>query len=236
MSKASASLKIALVLVMVASAIELGFVSATVGYLARLSNSTISVWVGSWDEPFLHIPGLPASLSVNQGHTANAAAGTGLIIISFAGFFALWLRGRPGYHDHSIAGRFNRFWYRLWLALQLPALLLTLGALAYVFSVTNMYAGQTIQLTAVQADSDAYPLLEWTPQGWFVALSKLRLAMYEDEKEVEKFVKITRGWQYNLIPFFLVQLVETVLALMDARRRRRREDSGERHGEIEKGT
>ncbi|KAJ4385763.1 hypothetical protein N0V93_010194 [Gnomoniopsis smithogilvyi] len=218
---ASLPLKVALGLTMVTSAIELSFISVTVGYLANLGKLNISVFL-SPSQP-IQVAGLPDKLSVNQGHTANGAAGTGLIIIGFAGIIALWLRGRPSYYNSSFTGLFSRTLYRLWLGLNLPALLLTLGALAYVFAVTNMHQGQSIDLSVVQSLRDAslkYPLLEWTPQGWLQALLKLDLVTQSDRDAIEVHYKVSKGWQYNLIPLFLSQLAQTILAMLDARTRR----------------
>ncbi|KAJ4421294.1 hypothetical protein N0V82_003804 [Gnomoniopsis sp. IMI 355080] len=218
---ASLPLKIALGLTMVASAIELAFVSATVGYLAELGKTTFSIFLDP--SQTLQVSGLPARLSVNQGHTANGAAGTGLIIIGCAGILALWLRDRSNYYKSSFGGRFGRTFYRLWLGFNLPALLLTLGALAYVFAVTNMHKDQNIDLGTVQSLRNAsleYPLLEWTPQGWFQALLKQNFVNESDRYAVEVHNRIAKGWQYNLIPFFLVQLAQTIFAMLDARKRR----------------
>lgn len=220
-------------LVMIASAIELSFISATVGYLAQLGNITFTVVSNGQT---IQVPGLPANLSVNQGHTSNGAAGTGLIVIGFAGTLALWLRSRTGYRHKSFGGLFSRCWYRLWLLLNVPALLLTLTALAYVFAVTNQHKGQSIDLgIAKSLDSGSkYPLLEWTPQGWFGALSKLDFVVGSDQDGVQSHLDIARGWQYNLIPFFVVQFVQTVLALMNAKQRSNA-DRQYVHGGMEKG-
>lgn len=224
MTSASLPLKVSLGLVMLTSAIELSFVTATVGYLALIGKQTFAV---ASDGATVQVPGLPASLEVNQGHTSNGAAGTGFVVVGCAGILALWLRGRPGYHAGSLGGRLGRAWYRLWLALNVPALLLTLAALAYVFAVTNGHDGQAIDLAAVPGtgtgSGDKYPLLDWTPQGWFAALAGLDLVSGSDRDGIETHLRLARGWQYNLIPFFLVQLAQTMLALLDARRRRKAE-------------
>lgn len=217
---ASLPLKITVGLTAIASAIELAFVSATVAYLAIIGKTTFSVFLTP--SQTIQVPGLPDKLSVNQGHTANGAAGTGLVIVGCAGILALWLRDRPDYYNSSFVGIFSRAFYRLWLALNVPALLLTLAALAYVFAVTNMHQGQSIDLRTVQSLRDVdlkYPMLEWTPQGWLEALLKLDLVTESDRDAVELHYRVARGWQYNLIPFFVVQLAQTVFALLDARRR-----------------
>ncbi|KAF3767292.1 hypothetical protein M406DRAFT_321523 [Cryphonectria parasitica EP155] len=224
MSSALIYLKITLGLVAIASAIELAFISATVAYLVQISKQDlIATNTAGTSEP-VNVPSLPANLSVNQGHTSNGAAGTGLIVIALAGSLALLLRSRPGYYASTPTGLFSRILYRLWLALNVPALLLTLGALAYVFAVTNAHAGQHIDASLLRGMSagSKYPLLEWTPQGWFQALLELDLVPGDvNLGAIRSHLKIAKGWEYNLIPFFIVQLAETGCALWDARRRRR---------------
>lgn len=217
---ASLPLKITLGLVMLASAIELSLISATVAYLAQLKKTTFSVWITP--NQTVHVPGLPAHLLVDQGHTANGAAGTGLIIIGCGGLLALWLRGRPGYYTSS--SPFSRVVYRLWLALNVPALLLTVGALGYVVAVTRMHGGDTTELVELQTAGEVTDFTGsghvWTPQGWLDALLKLDFVSEGQREGVLVHERIAKGWEYNLIPFFLVQLAQTVFALLDARRRR----------------
>lgn len=223
-TKTSLPLKVALCLTMVVSAIELSFVSSTVAYLHKNADRTYSVHDSG---KIVNVPSLPTTLMTNQGHTSNGAAGTGLIVIGWCGALALWLRGRPLYHQQrSVGGFVARAWYRLWLLLNVPALLLTLGALAYVFAVTNAHAGQRIDLGLVRgtgsgSGGDSYPEGTWTPQGWFEALLALDLASDSDQSGLATIHRVARGWQFNLIPFFLVQLTETILALHGAQVRRK---------------
>ncbi len=80
-------LGVALVLLMIDSAIELALVSSMVGYLHRsgankypfaLDNGTI-----------VQVNAKPAGLLLNEGHTSNGAAGTALVLICFGGFLVL---------------------------------------------------------------------------------------------------------------------------------------------------
>lgn len=112
--------------------IELSLISATVSFLSQRAKGMFDVVSGDFT---FAISGEPANLIVDQGHTSNGASGTAFIIIGCCGFLALWLRDRPGYHAKSSAGLFSRVWYKLWLGLNVPALLLTLGALAFTFNV-----------------------------------------------------------------------------------------------------
>lgn len=226
MAKTSIYLKVALGLLMVVSAIELALVSATVAYLHRTGGEGYTYPAISNDGQTIQVPGLPTNLLVDQGHTSNGAAGTAFVVIGLCGMLALWLRGRAAlYHDErSLGGRLARAWYRLWLALQVPALLLTLGALAYVLAVTTRHAGQAIDLTATPTTTTTtYPLLAWTPQNWFDALLRLDLAAAADRDGLATIRRVARGWEYNLVPLLVVQLAETVLALHGARARREEE-------------
>ncbi|KKY30012.1 hypothetical protein UCDDA912_g10058 [Diaporthe ampelina] len=219
MALTSLLLKVSVGLLMVVSIIELSLISATVGFLSQRAKGTFDIVSGESTFP---ISGEPANLIVDQGHTSNGASGTAFIIIGCCGILALWLRSRPGYHTGSFAGLFSRGWYRLWLGLNVPALLLTLGALAFTFAVANAHNKQRIDLSvAERLDGEAYSAETWTPQNWFDALLKLDLASQTDRDDIHRVYRIARGWQYNLIPFFIVQLAQTVLAILEAMRKRR---------------
>lgn len=219
MALTSLLLKVFIGLLMVVSIIELSLVSATVGFLSQRAKGTFDIVSGDSTFP---ISGEPANLIVDQGHTSNGASGTAFIVIGCCGILALWLRSRPGYHAKSSAGLFSRGWYRLWLGLNIPALLLTLGALAFTFAVANAHDGQRIDLSVARGlNGDKYSAETWTPQNWFEALLKLDLASQTDRNGIHRLYRITRGWQYNLIPFFVVQLAQTVLAFLEASRKRK---------------
>lgn len=219
MALSSLLLNVAIGLLMVVSIIELSLVSATVGFLSQRAKGTFDIKTGDSTFP---ISGEPAKLIVDQGHTSNGASGTAFIVIGCCGILALWLRSRPSYHTKSSVGLFSRGWYRLWLGLNIPALLLTLGALAFTFAVANAHNGQRIDLSVAEGlNGKAYSSETWTPQNWFDALLKLDLASHTDRNDIQRIHRIARGWQYNLIPFFIVQLAQTVLAYLEAVRKRK---------------
>ncbi|ROW01146.1 hypothetical protein VSDG_02777 [Cytospora chrysosperma] len=232
MASTALLLKVFIGLLMIVSIIELSFISATVAFLAKRASHTFDVVYNGSTMP---VSGTPAQILVNQGHTSNGASGTAFVVIGCCGTLAIWLRGRTGYHSKAIGGYFSRGWYRLWLALNVPALLLTLGALAYTFAVTRAHQGQRIDLSVARGlGGGAYPLQEWTPQNWFDALLKLELTSGTDRDDIGSHYKIARGWEFNLIPFFIVQLVQTVLALLEAMRLRKADRKVGRGG-AEKG-
>ncbi|VUC34999.1 unnamed protein product [Clonostachys rosea] len=200
-------------LLMVVAIIELAFVSATVGFLHGPASGTFPF---NSDGSTIDLRGEPKNLMTDQGHTSNAAAGTAFILIGLGGSLALFLRSRPN------PSKFAIFFYHLWVLVNVLSFLLTFGALVYVFVVTNRYAGQTIDAAvAARLGGEKYDVGTWTPQGWFSALLELDLVNSSDRSKISTIVHITRGWQYNLIPFFIIQLVETSIAVWDALQRRK---------------
>ncbi|KAI0851151.1 hypothetical protein F5Y00DRAFT_230449 [Daldinia vernicosa] len=191
MSRLSLALKVAVGLLMVDSVIELAFVSSMVSWLHRTASKGFSFKYG---DSTYHLAGEPLHIMTDQGHTSNGAAGTAFVLIGLGGILALWLRSWS--RKYGGMGTFTRFIYYLWVALNIPALLLTTGALAYVFAVTNAHEGQSIDVPlATTLNGSKYPLEFWTPQNWFSG--------------------VMRGWQYNLIPMFIVQLGVTILAVWE---------------------
>lgn len=70
----------------------MGLVSNMVSFLHRNGRGPFAVAPAD-GSPFL-LAGEPANLVVDQGHTANAAGGTALILVGFGGSIALWLERR----------------------------------------------------------------------------------------------------------------------------------------------
>lgn len=207
MAHVSIALKIALGFLMVVSIIELGFVTATVAWLHSTASKGFQFrYQGSTHK----LAGEPSNFLVDQGHTSNGAAGTAFVLIGLGGIVALWIQGRTYYRS----GSRSRYLYYIWLALQIPALLLTAGALAYVFYVTTARNGQTIDMSlAAKLNGSPYSLQSWTPQNWFGAV--LQLDLINQRSDIEIHLYIMKGWQYNLVPFLFIQLVETIFAFMD---------------------
>lgn len=202
----SIALKAAIGVLMVDSIIELSFISSMVAWLHKTASGSFPVVAG--DGSTFDLRGEPLHLLVDQGHTGNGAAGTAFVLVGVGGIVALWLRNR--------AGRFGRALYYFWLVCNVLALMLTIGALGYVFSVTSRHRRQTIDLGLAETlRGTKYPLNEWTPQNWFAAFLDLDIADDSVRRDIASHYRVMRGWQYNLIPLFLVQLVETVLAVLD---------------------
>lgn len=74
------------------AAISLGLVSSMVAFLHSSGRGPFAV-ASPAGSPLL-LAGEPANLVVNQGHTANGAGGTALVLVGFGGSIALWLEHR----------------------------------------------------------------------------------------------------------------------------------------------
>ena len=207
-------LYVALGLLMVVAIIELSFISAMVGWLHSTASGTFTF---RYRNRGINMKGEPANFIVDQGHTSNGAAGTAFIIVGLGGIIALSLRNR-----HN-PGKYSRLFYKTWLVFNVLSLLLVLTALIYTFVVTNQHDDQDIipGFAAQLEYGQKYPLESWTPQNWFSAVLDLQLTGGDTRSDIEKHLRIMRGWQYNLIPFFIIHLFETALALWDGMQRRK---------------
>lgn len=212
-------LYIALGAVMVDSIIELAFVTSMVSWLHRTASGTFSV---KFNGSTFELIGEPRYLLVDQGHSSNGSAGTAFVIVGLGGILALWLRSRSNFRNSKLSVLF----YRTWLVFTVLATIFTLATLAYVFVVTNGHKGQTIDVAFASTLVDTrYTKETWTPQGWFTAVLQLDLASASQRNDIAQHLRIMRGWQYNLIPMFLLQLTLTCLALFDAMSSRQRGES-----------
>ncbi|KAK9446117.1 40S ribosomal protein s10-like protein [Metarhizium brunneum] len=203
-------LYIALGAVMADSIIELALVTNMVSWLHGTASATFSI---ASNGTTFDLVGVPRNLAVDQGHSSNGAAGTAFVIVGLGGVLALWLQGRSMHRGQKS----RNLIYRTWLLFTVLATVFTLATLAYVFAVTNSLKGQVIDvdLAATLVDT-RYPRDNWTPQGWFGAVLRLDLASASERRDVIQHLRIMHGWQYNLIPMFLLQLILTVLAVVDA--------------------
>ncbi|KID88974.1 40S ribosomal protein s10-like protein [Metarhizium guizhouense ARSEF 977] len=192
------------------SIIELAFVTNMVSWLHGTASATFSI---TSNGTIFDLIGVPRNLLVDQGHSSNGAAGTAFVIVGLGGVLALWLQGRSMHRGQKLSNLI----YRTWLLFTVLATVFTLATLAYVFAVTNSHKGQVIDvdLAATLVDT-RYPRDKWTPQGWFGAVLRLDLASAGERRDAIQHLRIMHGWQYNLIPMFLLQLILTVLAVVDA--------------------
>ncbi|KAB5546941.1 hypothetical protein GE09DRAFT_1190823 [Coniochaeta sp. 2T2.1] len=215
MFSTSIALKVAIGVLMVDAILELAFISSMVAWLHSTASGSWRVYYSTMPDPVtFNFRGEPQHLLVDQGHTSNGAAGTAFVLIGVGGIISLWLRNRAGKFGHAL--------YYAWLVFNVLALMLTIGALGYVFSVTNKHRHQSIDLNvARRLGNQKYPIQEWTPQNWFSAYLRLEIVDPAVRKDIANHYRVMKGWQYNLIPLFLVQLAETVLAIWDGLRWRK---------------
>ncbi|KAI1077211.1 hypothetical protein F5B20DRAFT_277272 [Whalleya microplaca] len=215
-SRLSLALKIAIALLMVDSIIELSFISSMVAWLHRRASLGFSV---NYNGSSFLLAGEPEHIMVDQGHTSNGAAGTAFVLIGLGGILALLLR-HWSLNKTTALGTAARFIYYFWVSINIPAFFLTTGALAYVFAVTNAHRGQAIDVSlAAGLDGERYYVDYWTPQNWFPAV--LQLDLLDARDDIRNHLNVMRGWQYNLIPMFLIQLCVTVLAVSECFTRRK---------------
>jgi hypothetical protein len=202
-------LAIALVFLTIDSALELSFISATVGYFHR-SGANQYPFKGA-DGSTILINAKPKGFLVNEGHTSNGAAGTALVIVSIGGWIVLWwMRRREKSNETPRPSRIF-LGYTIWTIL---SFCLTTAALAYTFAVTNQTKGQSIDTTvAAQFQGHAYPLQNWSPENWEKALLALPLTSNKDRDYLNHWLHVIQGWKWNLIPLFLIGLVVMVLSI-----------------------
>lgn len=214
-------LYVAIGALMVDSIIELAFVSSMVGWLHRRAGGSFEI---GYNGGSFSLHGKPLNLIVDQGHTSNGAAGTAFILIGLGGLLVLWMRSRPNLWQKGI----TKFLYHFWLVMTVLSALLTLSALIFTFVVTNDYRDQTIDTAFASTLNNqpypnyvAYPRNKWTPENWFDAVLELDLVSSSDRSSISTMTAIMRGWRINLIPMFIIGIIVSVLAVMDALRRRK---------------
>ncbi|RFU81366.1 hypothetical protein TARUN_815 [Trichoderma arundinaceum] len=224
----SLPLVIALGALMIDAVLELAFITSMVAWLHNTASGTFAV---NFNGSTFDLYGEPKHFLVDQGHSSNGAAGTAIVLIGFGGILTLFLRSRP----NILGQKFTSFLYGAWLVILVLGLMLTIGSLGYVFSVTNAHKGQKIDVqVASTTGNHLYALDTWTPQNWFAAMLELDLADDSQRNDIAAHLRIMRGWQYNLIPLFLVQLTTTILAILEYLEIRKARPSTADYGSVER--
>ncbi|KAN0099113.1 hypothetical protein V8E51_012888 [Hyaloscypha variabilis] len=209
-------LGVALVLLMIDSAIELALLTSMVGYLHRSGANEYAFQSG--DGESASILAKPQGLLLNEGHTSNGAAGTALIIVCFGGFLVLWNERRRERRNQT--RRPSRL-FITYTVFTVVSWVLTLAALAYTFAVTNQTKGQSIdQAVAIQSQGTEYPLDHWTPENWTKALLALPLINDTDVSYLHGWLRVMEGWKWNLIILFLLGLLVASLTVRECLRER----------------
>ncbi|OCT51750.1 hypothetical protein CLCR_09023 [Cladophialophora carrionii] len=216
----------AMSVLMVDAVIEVAFVGSMVGFLHDRAGKffTINAPNGAFD---LH--GKPVGLLADQGHTSNGAAGTALVLVGWLGLLTIWYERRRARKTQTTS---HSGIFIFWVVMTVLSAMLTLAALIYTFVLTAQTDDQSINLTVAAANAEPlmYPLDEWTPENWFVAVLALPLAHDSDRSKISNNLRLMRGWRWNLIPLFILGLVVASLAVWElmSSRRWRQGDSKEK--------
>lgn len=223
MQSTTTPLLIGIALLLIDSALELSWVSNMVHWLHAYLGGQFQV-LGPDGVP-ISLHGKPTNLLVDQGHTSNAAAGTALIVVSLGGLLVLYLRSRQRFRSgisNAPAHGFVKFLYFFWLTFTVLSTLLAFSALIFVMVVTYQHAGQHIDLELASTLNNhpypnyaAYPDLAWTPQNWCSALLELPIVGQSVRNEIAFQLRLMHGWQWNLIPLVILDLVVCGLAFRD---------------------
>jgi hypothetical protein len=221
-------LAIALGLLMVDAIIEVGFLGSMVGYLHQ-AHGNVPFQVNNPHGNFTLYP-KPKHLIVSQGYTSIGAACTAFVFVGIIGCVVLWLQTRRERMESSAAtetttqniirrpSRIILVWaIPVWAILNILSFLLTMIALIYTFTVTHQTDHQTISLSVAVANSGLpYPNNEWTPENWYKQVLTLPFANPSEKSSIKTHVRLMSGWRWNLIPMFILGLVITSLATMEA--------------------
>lgn len=209
------SIYVALFLLYIDAAISLSLVSSMVAFLHGRGGQPFEVQRGL--NGSFNLPGEPAHLLTDHGHTTNGAGGTGVVLVWFGGVLALWLEHR----SRAKHGKSSPFYY-LWVLITILSWFLTLTALIYTFVLTNTHSHQIINLGVAERNSPkSYPRDSWAPENWYTQVNNLPLVHGGDHEILKKKLRLMRGWRYNLIPFMILGFVLMVLVIVELLRFRK---------------
>ncbi|KIX91922.1 uncharacterized protein Z520_12358 [Fonsecaea multimorphosa CBS 102226] len=219
-------LYVAMGFLMIDGVIEVGFVGSMVGFLHDRAGRFFTI-----DAPngTFNLHGKPKGIITDQGHTSNGAAGTAVVLVGFLGLLTIWYEKRRARRTQAInhSGIFI-----FWVVMTVISALLTLSALIYTFVVTAQTDNQHINLAVAAANPEPkmYPLDNWTPENWFIAVLELPLAHASDRRDIRNNLRLMRGWRWNLIPLFILGVTVASLAVWEliSGRRWRQGDSREK--------
>lgn len=101
---------VALFLLYIDAVISLSLVSSMVAFLHGRGGQPFDV---KWGLDSFNLPGEPAHLLTDHGHTTNGAGGTAIVLVWFGGCLALWLehrsRAKVCHHFHGIIIHFASY-------------------------------------------------------------------------------------------------------------------------------
>jgi hypothetical protein len=230
-------------ILMIDAIIQVGMVGAMVGFLHDRAGKWFDVKYPTGSQFQLH--GKPHGLLVDQGHTSNGAGGTAFVLIGIGGLLAIWhqkRRIRQVRNQDMVSARVAADLYAsktgnsrptgiftFWVVMTILSNLLTLGALIYTFVLTAQTDDQSIDLAVAAANPEPlmYPLDDWTPENWFVAVLDLPLAHASDRRKIRQQLRLMRGWRWNLIPLFILGFFTAGLAVWEWLKLRRARPVGQ---------
>ncbi|KAK3679579.1 hypothetical protein LTR37_021398 [Vermiconidia calcicola] len=170
--------------------------------------------------------GKPLHELADQGHGANGAAGTAFVVIGVGGCIAIFLRHHQLKPTGFVHG-FTAFLYNFWLIMTVLSAIFSLASLIYVFTLTYQHDHQDINTSVASqlnnqpySNQVPYPLLTWTPQNWFAAVLRLSLVHDNDRSDIQTYLRIMHGWQWNLVPMTVLGFVVMGLAMVDRMKQR----------------
>lgn len=220
------------------AAVSLGLVSTMVAFLHSTGRGPFPVASGYGT--IFELSGEPVNLVTDQGHTANAAGGTALVLVGFGSILALWFEKKArkvSIHTPTLSSltdvdanktkikfdRSSRVFYA-WSVIVLLSWLLTMVALIYTFVETSKTSGQVIDVNVAKANPPParYPDGRWTPENWYVAVLELPLASAYQRSIIRGNLTSMRAWRWNLIALFLIGFALLVLVVLELWRLSRR--------------
>ncbi|GAB1313294.1 hypothetical protein MFIFM68171_03504 [Madurella fahalii] len=207
-------------LVTIDGAISLGLVSSMVAFLHGVGGGPFEVAYAGSTFP---LAGEPANLVTDQGHTANGAGGTAVVLVGFGGLVGLLLERR----SRKKHAKSSPFFY-LWALITVLSALLSITALIYTFIETGRTRGSIDPAVAAQNPASAkYPDGRWTPENWYDAVLVLPLVNQGDRDVIVQNLRLMRGWRWNLIVLSILGVILAVLVLLELWRFRKAKKANE---------
>ncbi|KAF1919463.1 hypothetical protein BDU57DRAFT_512574 [Ampelomyces quisqualis] len=176
---------------------NLGLISSTIAWQFDQKHNVRSYTI-HWPQTTFDLNVEPARLWVEQVHISLAAAAYGVLLGLFGTYVAWRIRRstRPLKSTPTL------------LLLNLPATILTLSALVYVFVITYRTTKQAIRVpVAANIQGSNYGEFTWTPETWLTAVLDLPLADLQIHDEIKSMVAAMVAWRWMLVPIFIVEII-----------------------------
>ena len=213
---------LALAALMIDAIIELSLISSMVAWLHHTAGGDFEVIAPETPDTIsFPLHGKPKALLADQGHTSNGAAGTAFVLVGLGGILVTILR-HHALSESRRSGLVTKI-YRAWIASTMISAVLSFAALLYTFILTNAHQDQAIDIGLAASlenrpfpNQVAYPEQFWTPENWFDAVLELQLVDRHQREDIAHHLTIMRAWRWNLIPLFVLGLILSAAAIVDA--------------------